>query len=147
MTSEDAGTRVFWDTNLFIYLLEDNPEFGPAVADLRKRMLRRKDRLVTSAMTVGEILVRPVSLRNLAVVERYRKYFSSPSVMLAPFDLAAAEIYAHVRQDRSIQPADAIQLSSAAASGVDLFITNDDRLSRKIIPGVRFISSLSRAPL
>jgi len=110
-------------------------------------MLRRKDRLVTSAMTVGEILVRPIGLRNHSVVERYRKYFSSPSVTLASFDFAAAEIYAHVRQDRTVQPADAIQLSCAAAAGVDLFITNDDRLSRKIVPGVRFISSLDRAPI
>jgi len=147
MTSEDVGSRVFWDTNLFIYLFEDHPQFGQAVTDLRKRMLRRKDRLFTSAMTVGEILVKPVSLRSLAVVERYRKYFSSASLSLASFDLAAAEIYAHIRQDRGIRPPDAIQLACAAAAGVDLFITNDDRLSQKNISGIKFITSLSRAPI
>ena len=52
---------IFWDTNLFIYLLEDSPKFGQAVAELRRRMLRRNDRLFTSAMTVGEVLVKPLS--------------------------------------------------------------------------------------
>jgi hypothetical protein len=31
--------------------------------------------------------------------------------------------------------------------GVDLFVTNDDRLSRKHVPGVKFIASLERAYL
>jgi hypothetical protein len=42
---------------------------------------------------------------------------------------------------------DAIQLACAAAAGVDLFITNDDRLSRKHVPEVKFITSLERAYL
>jgi predicted nucleic acid-binding protein len=147
MTGEHAGSRIFWDTNIFIYLLEDSPKFGQAVADLRSRMLRRNDYLITSTMTVGEILVKPVSARNVALADRYRKFFSSTALTVTPFDFPAAEVYAQVRQDRSIRPADAIQLACAAAAGVDLFITNDDRLSQKNIGGVKFITSLSRAPL
>ena len=45
--------NIFWDTNLFIYLLEENPDFGHRVRDLRRRMLARGDRLVTSALTVS----------------------------------------------------------------------------------------------
>ena len=47
--------------------------------------------------------------------------------------------------DRMIRPPDAIRLACAAEANIDLFIANDDRLSRKAIPGVRFISSLERA--
>lgn len=147
MVGEDVGSRVFWDTNIFIYLLEDNPKFGQVVADMRARMLRRNDRLITSTMTVGEILVKPVSQNNTALADRYRKLFASSVVTLAAFDLAAAEAYAHIRQDRSILPPDAIQLACAASTGVDLFITNDDRLSQKNVRGVRFITSLNRAPI
>jgi predicted nucleic acid-binding protein len=64
-----------------------------------------------------------------------------------PFGLAAADVYSHIRQDRSIQPADAIQLACAAFVEVDLFITNDDRLSQKNVPGLKFITSLNRAPI
>ena len=42
---------------------------------------------------------------------------------------------------------DAIQLACAAAAEVDLFITNDSRLNRRNIPGVKFISGLNEAPI
>jgi predicted nucleic acid-binding protein len=45
----------------------------------------------------------------------------------------------------SIRPPDAIQLACAAQVGVDLFITNDDRLSRITIPGIEFLVPLARA--
>jgi predicted nucleic acid-binding protein len=138
---------VFWDTNLFIYLLEDNPQFGAAVQDLRRRMLRRRDHLLTSTMTVGEILVKPLAANSSAIADSYREMFLGPQITVAPFDFAAAEAYARIRQDRSIRPADAIQLACASSAKVDLFITNDDRLSQKNIAGVNFITSLNRAPL
>jgi predicted nucleic acid-binding protein len=139
--------NIFWDTNLFIYFLEDSPGFGAAVDDLRRRMLHRNDRLFTSAMTVGEVLVKPLSTGHMSLAARYRALFSAPELTISPFGLDAAEAYARIRQDRAINPADAIQLACAAAAEVDLFITNDGRLSRKNVPGIKFISSLSEAPM
>jgi predicted nucleic acid-binding protein len=140
--------NIFWDTNIFIYLLEDSPKFGQAVEDLRRRMLRRHDRLLTSAMSVGEVLIKPFSTGDTVLADRYRGYFAEPHVTVSAFDIGAAEAYAQIRQDRTIQPADAIQLACAVSAEADLFITNDDRLSQKSVPGVGFfITSLSRAPL
>ena len=139
--------NIFWDTNLFIYLVEASPQFGPAVKDLRRRMLQRNDRLLTSAMTVGEVLVKPLSLGHRSLAERYRAFLAAPHVSVTAFDLDAAEAYARIRLDRTIWPADAIQLACAAAADVDLFITNDARLNRKNVPGIKFISALSEAPI
>jgi hypothetical protein len=36
-------TTVFWDTNLFIYLFEENPLYSTRVMSLRKQMLARGD--------------------------------------------------------------------------------------------------------
>jgi uncharacterized protein len=68
---------------------------------------------------------------------------------LRPFcvDAACAAHYAAIRAHRAVKAPDAIQLACAASGGVDLFITNDDRLSRKHVPGVKFITSLTRAYL
>jgi uncharacterized protein len=73
--------------------------------------------------------------------------FSCPEIHVVTFDAGAAQHYGRVRQDTAIRVPDAIQLACAASSGVDLFITNDDRLSRKIIPGINFITSVARAPI
>jgi predicted nucleic acid-binding protein len=140
--------NIFWDTNLFIYLLEGSPAFGPTVKDLRRRMLQRNDRLFTSALTVGEILVKPLSTGDSALARRYRALFAAPHVTVSFFDLDAAEAYATIRNDPAIKPADAIQLACAAAAQVDLFITNDGRLTRRTVPGIKFfISGLSEAPI
>jgi len=114
---------------------------------MRRRMLSRGDKLMTSALTVGELLVKPTRDGNEAVAQQYLALFSHPDVTVLKFDLDAAGLYARIRHDKSIDPPDAIQLASAALAGVDLFITNDDRLSRKIIPGIKFITSLTRAPI
>ena len=41
-----------------------------------------------------------------------------------------------------VTPADAIHLASAAAAGVDLFLTNDRALQPLLIPGIHFIAGL-----
>ena len=110
-------------------------------------MVRRNDRLFTSAMTVGEILAKPASSGNMGLAAKYRAFFANPCVTVSFFNLDAAEAYAAIRADRSIKPADAIQLACAVAAEVDLFITNDGRLTRKNVPGIKFISNLSEAPI
>lgn len=139
--------NIFWDTNLFIYLLESNSSFGAVVKDLRRRMLQRNDRLFTSAITVGEILVKPLSTGDKILANRYRAFFAGTQLTVSTFNFDAAEAYAEIRQDRGIHPADAIQLACAAAAEIDLFITNDSRLSKKNVPGIKFISGLSEAPI
>jgi len=137
-------SRIFWDTNLFIYLIEDFGDLSRRVISLRQRMLERKDRLCTSTFTLGEVLVKPVEAGNETLRAQYQQAISAGTT-LTPFDQDAAVHYARIRQDRSIRPPDAIQLACAAAAGIDLFITNDDRLSQKNVPGVQFIFSLERA--
>ena len=66
---------------------------------------------------------------------------------MIPFDLAASQAYARIRGDRTIARPDAIQLACAASRHIDLFLTNDRRLSRKTVAGIDFITSLEAAPL
>ena len=139
-------SRIFWDTNLFIYLLEDAGELSKRVVALRERMLERGDRLLTSALTLGEILVKPVEAKRDDLRTSYERALRS-AAHIVPFEESAATLYAHIRGDRSIRPPDAIQLACAAHGGVDLFVTNDERLSRKVVQGISFITSLARAPL
>lgn len=107
-------------------------------------MRERGDSLFTSALTVGEVLVKPVERNNDALRRRYEQALSSGATVL-PFDIDAALHYAEIRQDRSIRPPDAIQLACAAAAEMDLFITSDDRLTRKFVRGVQFIQPLGNA--
>jgi predicted nucleic acid-binding protein len=137
-------TRVFWDTTLFIYLFEGGA-FAERVRDVRSRMLQRGDQLLTSALTLGELLVKPGEQGDVAVRDHLMTLRQIATIV--PFDAECAPRYAVIRADRTIRAPDAIQLACAASAGVDLFITNDDRLSRKHVPDVKFITSLERAYL
>jgi len=138
---------ISWDTNLFLYAIEEHPTLAENVRALWERMHSRGDRLAASTLTLGELLVKPIQVGNLALAQQYRELLSPPDVQLLDFNAKAAEVFARIRQQPGIKPPDAIQLACSAAAGVDLFITNDDRLSRYDIPGIGFITSLSRAPL
>jgi len=139
-------SRVFWDTNLFIYLFEDYKALSKKTEDLRKKMLSRGDQLLTSTLTVGEVLVKPTEHGESHICERYEKAITSTAIVI-PFDLEAAKIYASLRQDRALRAPDAVQLSCAASVGVDLFVTNDARLQGKHVIGIQFIVALEAVPL
>jgi predicted nucleic acid-binding protein len=140
-------SRIFFDTNLFIYFLEDQGERSARVNEILEHMSERHDELLSSTLTLAEVLVKPLASGDIALADRYEKLLSSPGVSLLPFDKSSARIYARLRVDRTLKAPDAIQLSCAAAARCDLFITNDDRLSRKIVPGIQFIASLDRASI
>ena len=137
-------SRVFWDTNLFIYLFEDYGELSKEVSGLRQRMISRGDQLFTSTLTLGEILVKPIEKGDDELRRAYLRAVTVAAVML-PFDQETAEHYARIRQDRTIKGPDAIQLACAAQARIDLFITNDDHLKGKMVSGIQFIASLKGA--
>jgi predicted nucleic acid-binding protein len=137
-------SRIFWDTNLFIYLIEDFAELSNRVFELRERMLVRNDDLLTSALTLGEVLVKPLERGDDAIAAQYERALSTGATIV-PFDRIAARRFAAIRAAGGVRPPDAIQLACAAQAGVDLFITNDERLSRQHVPGIHFIASLERA--
>jgi predicted nucleic acid-binding protein len=139
-------SRIFWDTNLFIYLFEGAGERHERVVELRKAMLSRGDQLVTSTLTLGEVLVKPAASGNESLVRQYESAILN-SALTIPFDVNAARIFARIRADRSVRAPDAMQLACASAIGTDLFITNDDRLRSKHIDGIQFITGIENAPI
>lgn len=139
-------SRIFWDTNLFIYLFEGSAAFGGQVASLREKMLRRGDQLVTSSLTLGEVLVKPIKEGDTRLLKEYSEVIPRVAVLL-PFDEKAAMAYAQLRGDSGLRAPDAIQLACAGSFGVDLFVTNDARLHNRQVPGIQFIVPLERVPI
>ena len=108
-------------------------------------MLERRDELITSTMTLGEIQIGPRRAKNYALSTSYREAIEQTCTVVS-FDSVAANFYAEVRENVAIKPADAIQLSCAAAAGVEIFITNDKNLTKLTVKGIHFITSLERLP-
>jgi len=139
-------SRIFWDSNLFVYLFEDYKELSQAAKKLRENMLARGDQLLTSTLTLGEILVKPLERGDAIRCQLYEDALSKSAVLL-PFDLKAARRYAKIHSNRIAKGPDAVQLACASEAGVDLFITNDHRLQGKQVEGIQFIVALDQVPI
>jgi predicted nucleic acid-binding protein len=139
-------SKVFFDTNVFIYLFEDYEPFSSMVDAMWRRMIQRRDQLITSSMTLGELLVKPSKLGQASLVQEYDRIIRTRAQVLN-FDVSIAWRYASLRATHTLRNADAIQLACASHFGVDLFITNDRELHKLNIPGIGFITPLEKVPL
>lgn len=140
-------SRIFLDTNFFIYLIETSGPQATRTRYLLRAFSARKDEILTSVMSLGEVLVMPLRNGNHALAQRYRQIFHSPGVTVLPFIERASEAFALLRADGRIKLPDAIQLATAATAGCDLFLTNDERLTGAKVPGIQFITSFDKAPV
>jgi predicted nucleic acid-binding protein len=135
-------SRIYWDSILFIYWLEDHPQHAARMNQIHDRMEARGDKLCTSVFTVGEVLTGFYKRDARELAAEVRKAFDSPQIELIPFTPEKADSYARIRAEHRVSPADAIHLACAANAGVDLFLTNDHRLRSLTIPGIHFIAGM-----
>ncbi len=135
-------SRVYWDTMLFIYWLEEHPVFAKRVDEIHRRMEERHDQLITGAFTVGEVLAGPYRKAASPRLDEVRRRLRKAVAEIIPFTLETADLYAQIRGTLRVSPADAIHLASAAQAGTDLFLTNDRQLLGKIVPGIQFIATI-----
>ncbi|MGD0824115.1 MAG: PIN domain-containing protein [Terriglobales bacterium] len=135
-------SRVYWDSMLFIYWLEDHPQYAKQVDAIHSRMKQRQDRLLTGAFTFGEVLAGTYRKGRTELADQFRTLLRGVVAEIVPFTVETAEHYARIRGTLGTTPADAIHLASAAQAGTDLFLTNDKSLVGKIVPGIQFIAML-----
>ena len=135
-------SRIYWDSMLFIYWLDDNPLFAKRVASIHTRMRERNDELITSAVTLGEVLAGAYRKGSSAKADEVRAALLSLLSEVVPFSLESADHYARIRGSTNIASPDAIHLACAASAHTDLFLTNDKKLVGKFVPGIQFIASL-----
>ena len=133
---------IYWDTMLFVYWLEGHPDFADRVGQIYGAMEKRGDVLCTSALTVGELLAGAKKRQSEELARTIHDLFDDAPVKVLPFAIGSVDRFAEVRAQYGVSAADAIHLAAAAHAGVDLFLTNDRRLRRAIVPGIRFIAGL-----
>ena len=132
-------SRVYWDTMLFVYWIEEHPRYAKRVLQHLEKMRARQDQLCTSAFAVGEILVGPYKTGHKETARKVREVLQPPLVEIIPYTIETADYYAEIRAIKGVSAADAIHLACAAQAHIDLFLTNDLGLVGKVIPGIQFI--------
>jgi predicted nucleic acid-binding protein len=126
------------DTSVFIYFIEEEPRFLPLVLPLFEDADAGKRKLVTSALTLLEVLVVPYRAGDVQLAERYELLLTrSRGIRMIDVTRDQLRAAAQLRAATGAKTPDALQLVSVLSAGCRNFLTNERGLPQ--IPGLHVI--------
>lgn len=124
------GQIVGLDTAPLIYFIEQNKSYLELVRAFFGAMSRGEFQVVTSTLTLTEVLVHPVRSGNIKLADQYRDIvLGQENLITVPVSVEIAEIAAQLRATQNLRTPDAIQIATAMQGGAMFFLTNDARLA------------------
>lgn len=123
------GQVVGLDSAPLIYFIEENPTYLEMTDAFFEAMVRGEFRVVTSVVTLLEVLVYPLRQGNRILAQQYRDIlFNEEGLTTIAVSPAIAEVAAQLRATYNLQTPDSIQMATAISGGASFFLTNDARL-------------------
>jgi len=123
------GSVVGLDTMPLIYYIEENPSYLDAVEPFFDAIERGEFMVITSIITLLEVLVHPIRDGDPILAQRYRDLlFDTEGLSIVLLDPEIAEEAARLRASYNIRTPDSIQMATAISEGASFFLTNDTRL-------------------
>lgn len=121
-----VGDRLYLDTNVFIYLVEDHPDFAGVLRALFVQIDEHAIEAVTSELTLAEVMIKPIARRRPDLAATYDRLLAPGASMdMRPVDratlLKSAELCAHFGGTTF----DAIHVATACLSGCDYLVSED----------------------
>lgn len=136
---EDIGAGpVGLDTSVFIYFVEEDPQFLPLVDPLFAAIDAGRLEGVTSGLTLLETLVVPYRAGDSSLAERYESLLTrSRGLHLIDLNRPLLRAAAQLRASLRITTPDALQLAAAVTTHCPAYLTNDRALPA--VPGLRIL--------
>jgi len=132
------GQVVSLDSAPLIYFIEENPTYLEMTDAFFKAMVRGEFRVVTSVVTLLEVLVYLLRQGNRILAQQYRDILlNEEGLTTIEVSPAIAEEAAQLRATYNIQTPDSIQMATAIRGGTSFFLTNDARLPS--LPGLEVL--------
>ena len=126
------------DTAIFIYYIEEHPDYLPLVQPLFAEIDAGEREAVTSALTLLEVLVVPYRAADVALANRYEALLTrSRGLRVVELDRTQLRTAAQLRALYRLRAPDALQVAAALTSGCPTFVTNDRQLPP--VPGLRVV--------
>lgn len=139
-----APGAIALDTAIFVYFIEEHPTLLPLVEPIFRAADEGRRQVVTSALTLLEVLVIPYRAGNEAVARRYEALLRrGRGIRIADITREQLRSAAQLRATTGVKTPDALQLAAALTWNCATFVTNDRRLPA--IPGLRIVQLESAA--
>jgi predicted nucleic acid-binding protein len=123
------------DSSPVIYYVEEHPGYVARLDPLFERATAGELELVTSELTLLEVLVVPYRAGDLAMAERYEALLTrGRGLRLVEIGRAEMRTAARLRAKHGVRTPDALQMAAALAARCSAFVTNDRRIPA--LPGL-----------
>ena len=118
--------RVYFDTNIFIYILDHHPELGELCLSMVQSAVDKELDGFSGDLVLAELLVKPLKDNNARAVKAVKDLFTEMTrIELLPHTKFAFEAAAHLRASYKIKFPDALHIATAIENRVEIFLTND----------------------
>jgi len=122
------GQLIALDTAPLIYFIEEHPTYLPILNPFFEKLDKGSIRIVTSVITLSEVLVKPLRDGDTQLAQQYREILHNvEGLTLVEISVDIAEKVAQLRSQYSLRTPDAIQIATALQSGATALLTNDVR--------------------
>ncbi|HEY3823671.1 MAG TPA: PIN domain-containing protein [Bryobacteraceae bacterium] len=141
------GSIVGLDTAPLIYFIEENPLYLSPLRPFFDAADQGHFRIVTSILTLTEVLIHPLRQGNSPLANEYRRILlRANNVETLPVSALIAEEAARLRAKHNLHTPDSIQIATAVTAGATSFLTNDIRLTGHWIPNILVLKQLVMEP-
>jgi predicted nucleic acid-binding protein len=126
---EALGSPVAIDTAIVIYFIERHERYVDVVRPLFEAADGGALELVTSGVTVLEVLAAPYRAGDAGLAERYEALLTrSRGLTMVDLGRPVIRAAAQLRAVHRLRTPDALQIAAALGRGCSSFLTNDRRL-------------------
>jgi predicted nucleic acid-binding protein len=126
-----ASGNVYLDANGFIYSIERIDPYRSVLDTLWQTISTRQITVVTSELTLLEVLVKPLKVGDATTATLFRTVLQHiPEVRMLPITQPILEEAAKLRATLGLRTPDAIHVATALVHSCALMVTNDRAFRR-----------------
>jgi predicted nucleic acid-binding protein len=141
MIELDQTSRIYVDTNIWIYYIEAKPDLWPRVDAFFEKAEAARAALVTNEIAIAECLVKPSRQGEHQIVDLYETFFASGEIEITALNGELARRAALATGTLGLKLIDAIHYLSALEADCNYLLTADGHF--KSGPRLQVISIFS----
>ncbi len=135
-----VGDSIYLDTNVIILAIEEGNPWTDSLRELFEAIDENAIRAFTSEMTLAEVLAKPLSLSDGALIEKYNQLLAPESALkVIPIDRPILRAASQLQGELGIKLMDSIHIATAQSTKCDFFLSQDQRLGHAIRERFRWI--------
>lgn len=121
---------IYCDSVVLIYFFDHIGRFNVRATNRLSALAAAKDRIAISQLVRLEYRVAPLRNNDAVKLAIFDTFCARPDVQFSPITTAVFDRATTIRANYNFKLGDSLHLAAAVEGACDLFLTNDNRLSR-----------------